>query len=70
MKALDAAGIASLIHYPIPVHLQAPGTALRRDPNGLKNSERHGSTCLSIPCHPQLTDGEVASVIQALNEFR
>jgi dTDP-4-amino-4,6-dideoxygalactose transaminase len=43
---------------------------LRRDPMGLKVAERHAATCLSIPCHPQLTDAEVASVIRAVNEFR
>ncbi len=67
---LRAAGIESLIHYPIPIHLQPPCTSLRRDPMGLKAAERHATTCLSIPCHAQLTDTEVASVIRALNEFR
>jgi dTDP-4-amino-4,6-dideoxygalactose transaminase len=67
---LRATGIESLIHYPIPIHLQPPCTSLRRDPMGLKVAERHAATCLSIPCHPQLTDAEVASVIRALNEFR
>jgi dTDP-4-amino-4,6-dideoxygalactose transaminase len=37
---------------------------------GLPFAEKHGDTCLSIPCHPQLTDGEVSTVIQALNDFR
>jgi len=63
-------GVETLIHYPIPVHLQPPCTGVRRDPAGLKSAETHGRTCLSIPCHPQLSDDEVASVVQALNEFR
>ncbi len=66
---LRARGIESLIHYPIPVHLQEPCTGLRRDPEGLKAAEHHGNTCISIPCHPQLTDAEVASVIRALHDF-
>ena len=66
---LRARGIETLIHYPIPVHMQPPCTGLRRDPLGLKHAEQHGRTCLSIPCHPQLTDSEVATVIGALNEF-
>lgn len=66
---LRARGIESLIHYPIPVHLQEPCTGLRRDPEGLKAAEHHGNTCISIPCHPQLTDAEVAGVIRALNDF-
>jgi len=67
---LKSRGIETLIHYPIPVHRQPPCAALLRDPRGLANAERHGQTCLSIPCHPQLADDEVAAVTRALNEFR
>jgi dTDP-4-amino-4,6-dideoxygalactose transaminase len=66
---LRARGVESLVHYPIPVHGQAPCTGLRRDPAGLQASERHARECLSIPCHPQLDDAEVDTVTRALNEF-
>lgn len=66
---LSARGVQTLIHYPIPVHLQSSCAALRRDPQGLSASERHGATCLSLPCHPQLTDDELAQVIDAVNGF-
>ncbi|MEQ1882046.1 MAG: DegT/DnrJ/EryC1/StrS family aminotransferase [Burkholderiales bacterium] len=62
-------GIESLIHYPIPVHLQPPCRGARTDPAGLGNAERFAETCLSIPCHPQLTDDEVFEVVKALNEY-
>ena len=62
--------IESLIHYPVPVHRQAPCTGLRRDPGGLANTDRHAATCLSIPCHPQMPDAEVDAVIEVLNAFR
>ena len=42
---------------------------LRTDPRGLGASERHAATCLSLPCHPQLADDEVAQVIEAVNSF-
>ena len=67
---LRSSGIETLIHYPIPVHMQPPCADIRRDPQGLEHAERHALTCLSIPCHPQLSDAEVASVVRALNEFR
>ena len=67
---LKARGIETLIHYPLPVHQQPPCRDLPRDPHGLRFAEKHGDTCLSIPCHPQLTDAEVGIVIQALNGFR
>jgi dTDP-4-amino-4,6-dideoxygalactose transaminase len=65
-----AAGVQTLQHYPVPVHLQPPCLQLRRDPNGLRNSERHANMCLSLPCHPQMTDDDVARVIAAVNSFR
>jgi dTDP-4-amino-4,6-dideoxygalactose transaminase len=62
-------GIQTLIHYPVPVHCQKPTQDLARDPAGLAATERHASTCLSIPCHPQMSDSDVAKVIDALNAF-
>lgn len=62
--------VQSHIHYPIPVHKQEPCRNIARDPKGLANSERHAATCLSMPCHPQLTDAEIAAVINAVNSFR
>jgi dTDP-4-amino-4,6-dideoxygalactose transaminase len=67
---LKRRGVDTLIHYPLPVHRQPPCRNLPRDPRGLHVAEEHGDTCLSIPCHPQLSDTEVDSVIQALNDFR
>lgn len=67
---LNANGIQSLIHYPIPVHHQEPCRDVKRDPAGLKVSERHAETCLSIPCHPQMSDDDADRVIAAVNSFR
>lgn len=62
-------GVTALIHYPIPVHFQTPTSGLRQDPQGLEHAERHGRTCLSLPCHPQMTDGQVEQVCEAVNGF-
>lgn len=61
--------IQSLIHYPIPVHSQRPCQDMPRDPEGLGFSEHHANTCLSLPCHPQMDDGQVEAVINAVNSF-
>jgi dTDP-4-amino-4,6-dideoxygalactose transaminase len=66
---LKAAGVESLIHYPIPIHLQEPCRELARDPHGLPYAERHADQCLSLPCHPWLTRAEIQQVIDAVNEF-
>jgi dTDP-4-amino-4,6-dideoxygalactose transaminase len=62
-------GIETLAHYPIPAHKQESLSGIRHDPRGLPHAERHAKECLSIPCHPQLRDDEVASVIAAVNAF-
>ena len=67
---LKSHGVQALIHYPIPVHHQVPCQGLARDPQGLMACERHALDCLSLPCHPQLSDAQVATVIDAVNSFR
>lgn len=66
---LLAQGVQTLIHYPVPVHHQPPCVQLRRDPKGLPHSERHARTCLSFPCHPQMSDADVTKVLEAVNSF-
>lgn len=62
--------IQALIHYPVPVHYQEPCRTMARDPQGLPHSEQHADTCLSLPCHPQMSDADVARVIEAVNSFQ
>jgi dTDP-4-amino-4,6-dideoxygalactose transaminase len=67
---LNLQKVQSLIHYPISVHSQTPCHDVKRDPLGLANSEQHAATCLSLPCHPQMTDEDVHQVINAVNAFK
>jgi dTDP-4-amino-4,6-dideoxygalactose transaminase len=69
-RYLSGRGVQTLIHYPVPVHRQQSCNALRRDPLGLTNTEAHAATCVSIPCHPQMSDADVARVIDAVNGWR
>ena len=62
--------VQSHIHYPIPIHHQEPCRDVARDAQGLRNSDRHAAICLSLPCHPQMTDGDIAAVIAAVNSFQ
>jgi dTDP-4-amino-4,6-dideoxygalactose transaminase len=67
---LQAKGVQALIHYPVPVHDQEPCKMLQRDPKGLTRSKTHAAQCLSLPCHPQLTDADIAQVIDSANSFK
>ena len=63
-------GVASLSHYPVPVHHQKPCKGIKTDPRGLAHAERHAARCLSLPCHPQMSDDDVRAVTEAVNEFK
>ena len=60
---LKANGVGTLIHYPVPVHLQ-PAYQGRVVPNGanLSHTETICRRILSLPMHPQLTDAEAYEV--------
>ena len=66
---LKARGVASNIHYPVPVHLQAAyRDRLIIGPAGLPETERAAREVLSLPMYPQLGDDAVAQVIAAVHE--
>ena len=62
-------GVPTLVHYPIPAHHQQAFDRVSRDPSGLASSEAHAQQCVSLPCHPQLTDSDVHRVIEAIESF-
>ena len=69
---LSARGVETLVHYPIPPHLQeaftgASDSLLRH--GALPVAEELARTELSIPMGPGLGDDDVSRVIEALNEF-
>ena len=66
---LEERNVESLIHYPVPVHRQEACPDICRGPGGLRNAEEHARRCLSIPCHPYLSDKDVQQVIDALNSY-
>ncbi len=66
---LNRAGVDALIHYPVPIHHQEPCRSILRDPLGLAVAETHARHCLSLPCHPGMTDAQCAQVIAAVNAF-
>jgi len=68
-EALTARGIGTLIHYPVPTHLQpAYRHRLPLDPAGLAESEKATREILSLPMHPGLKDGDVTRVIETVRE--
>ncbi len=66
---LAGCGIKTIFHYPIPIHHQSSCLDILSDPKGLSVSEDHSKTCISLPCHPQMSDEDIDFVIDAVNRF-
>lgn len=67
-KRLRERGIASMVYYPVPLHLQPLYALLGGKPGDLRVSERAAREVLSIPIYPELTPDQVKHVAQAVRE--
>lgn len=65
---LRARGIETLVHYPIPVHLQAAYADLGYRRGDLPVTERIAEEILSLPLHVGLSLAEVDSVAEAVEQ--
>lgn len=66
MAHLGRLGVDTRIRYPIPIHLQEAARGLGYKAGDFPNTERQANTMLSLPLYPELTDDEVAHVIEAV----
>jgi dTDP-4-amino-4,6-dideoxygalactose transaminase len=64
--ALAAAGVQTLVHYPIPVHRTAAYAG--EHTGALPLSERLAAEVLSLPMGPQLAEQDVESVVAAVQD--
>lgn len=62
-------GIVSLIHYPIPIHLQECYKYLGHKRRDYVNAERIMDKILSLPMFPELTEEEVQYICSTVNKF-
>lgn len=69
-KYLDNAGIQTLIHYPLPAHLQKAYFHLNLPAGSLPATEKAMSEILSLPMFPELKQNEIDYVIQTINSFQ
>ena len=65
---LEAKGVPTLIHYPVPPHLQPAYADLGLEAGSLPVAERWASTVLSLPIGPHLPDADVERVVLAVRE--
>ena len=65
---LHARGIGAGVHYPIPIHQQAPYAGIRTVPDGAPVSTMLARQILSLPLYPEMTEAQVAEVASAVRE--
>lgn len=64
--ALLAAGIATGVHYPLPIHLQPACAAYGYQRGSLPVTERAAERIVSLPMYPELTADQRSRVIAAV----
>ena len=68
-KKLAERGIASGLHYPIPLHLQDAYKHLGYKKGDFPVTENHADTLLSLPMFPELTSEQIQFVADSLKEI-
>lgn len=67
-RYLAERGIATGIHYPIPIHLQPAFRDLGYQEGDFPVTERYAQEILSLPMYPGLTDEQIVDVVDAVRE--
>jgi dTDP-4-amino-4,6-dideoxygalactose transaminase len=67
-KQLQADGVSTGLHYPIPVHLQEAHKDLGHKVGDFPQSEAAANEVLSLPMFPELTSSQVEQVVAAVQQ--
>lgn len=62
-------GIATAVHYPIPIHLQPSFAFLGYDEGSFPEAERVSKECLSLPMYPELKVSQISCIADKIKEF-
>jgi len=62
-------GIETLIHYPIPIHLQKCYSYLGYKINSLPVTEKISGKIISLPIYPEITDQEITYICRLINNY-
>jgi dTDP-4-amino-4,6-dideoxygalactose transaminase len=67
-EGLRRRGVETLVHYPVPVHLQPAYALLGGRPGDLPVTEKAAREVVSLPLYPGMTADQQDAVIAAVNE--
>lgn len=65
-QSLEAAGVATGIHYPVPIHLQPAWAAHRYRPASLPVTEAAAREILTLPLYPEMSPAQIEYVCDSL----
>lgn len=68
-KYLASKGITTIIHYPVPLHLQEAYAYLGYKTGDLPKTEKACEEILSSPMYPEMTTEQADEVIKVIREF-
>jgi dTDP-4-amino-4,6-dideoxygalactose transaminase len=68
-KHMINCGVGTLIHYPVPIHLQEAYQDLMQREGSFPVAEECCREVLTLPVFPELTDEEVRHVAESVNSF-
>jgi dTDP-4-amino-4,6-dideoxygalactose transaminase len=68
-KRLEAAGVGTLIHYPIPPHLAQAYNKMQLSGKNFPRTEEIARTILSLPIGPHLDGENIDITIHTINKF-
>jgi len=66
---LAARDIVTLVHYPVPIHLQPAYKGRLGDTRSFTISEQVAREVLSLPLYPELTEAQIGIVLEAVADF-
>lgn len=68
-RYLSKCGIQTMIHYPVPIHMQEAYKEKGYLKGSLKISEILAQEILSLPIYPYMNEKDIENIIYAINEF-
>lgn len=69
MEYLQEKGIGTIVHYPIPPHLQQAYAYLGHQRGDYPIAEKYADEVVSLPIYNGMTEEEIAYVIEIINRF-